>query len=167
MQLGHRLKLPAASVIAVLLVACGPVPAVLEPASAESLQGTASVIDGDTLEIHGERVRLSGIDTPERGKRCGTVNVYQQAALALSDMIGSRTVSCTILETDRYDRKVGRCAVSGAGLEAAMVRAGWARDWPRYSDGEFAADERAARQAGAGIWGLDCPDDLWGDRNYE
>lgn len=133
----------------------------------DRLEGTASVIDGDTIEIHGERIRLSGIDAPERGKRCGTINVYQKAALALSDMIGARTVRCEILETDRYDRKVGRCEAGGRSLESQLVRAGWARDWPRYSKGDFAGDERSARSEQAGIWGLSCPDDLWGTRNYD
>lgn len=135
--------------------------------NADLLAGTASVIDGDTIEIHGERVRLSGIDTPERGSRCGDINVYQKAAFALSDMIGSRTVSCEITDTDRYDRKVGHCQAAGQSLQSAMVREGWARDWPRYSGGAFAQDERTARSAGAGIWGLQCPEDLWGERSYE
>lgn len=147
------------------LAACSA--AMAYDAAEDRLEGTASVIDGDTIEIHGERIRLSGIDTPERGKRCGTVNVYQKAALALSDMIGARTVSCSILETDRYDRKVGRCEAGGKSLESQLVRAGWGRDWPRYSNGDFAADERAARSARTGIWGLSCPDDLWGTRNYD
>lgn len=131
------------------LAACGA--ATAGGGEEKRLEGTASVIDGDTIEIHGQRIRLSGIDTPERGRRCGTVNVYQAAALALSDMIGSRTVSCVITETDRYDRSVGRCEAGGEGLERRLVLAGWARDWPRYSNGEFAGDERAARQAVAGI----------------
>lgn len=42
------------------------------------ISGTASVIDGDTIEIHGERIRLDGYDAPERGSVCGTVNVYQK-----------------------------------------------------------------------------------------
>lgn len=157
----------AVFVVIFCLAACGAGPAAPGRAPPEILQGTASVIDGDTIEIHGQRVRLSGIDAPERGARCGAVNVYEKASLALSDMTRTQTVSCTILDIDRYGRKVGRCAVAGVGLEAAMVRAGWARDWPRYSGGEFAGDERAARQAGAGLWGLDCPGDLWGTRRYD
>lgn len=147
------------------LAACSA--AMAYDAAEDRLEGTASVIDGDTIEIHGERIRLSGIDTPERGRRCGTVNVYQKAAFALSDMIGAGTVRCVILETDRYDRKVGRCEAGGKSLESQLVRAGWGRDWPRYSNGDFAEDERFARSAKAGIWGLSCPDDLWGTRNYD
>jgi endonuclease YncB( thermonuclease family) len=47
-----------------------------------------------------------------------------------------------------------------------MVAAGWARDWPRFSHGRYASAEAAARLAHRGIWGLACPADLWGNRNY-
>ncbi len=72
-----------------------------------TLAGTASVIDGDTIEIHGKRIRLDCFDTPERGAMCDKINVYQQAALALSDFIGERTVTCEIVGKDQYDRGVG------------------------------------------------------------
>ncbi|WP_182482258.1 thermonuclease family protein [Henriciella barbarensis] len=137
-----------------------------EPAI-EELAGVASVIDGDTIEIHGKRVRLSGYDTPERGARCGDVNVYQQAALALSDFIGSRTVTCDVSGEDRWDRAIAVCDVAGVDIGEFMVSTGWGRDWPRYSDGRYADEEARAREAGANVWSPTCPADLWGDRSYD
>lgn len=76
------------------------------PAVADPIVGRASVIDGDTLEVRGTRIRLHGIDAPEStqvckdaaGKdyRCG-----RTAALALQDHIGKRLVSCDPRDTDR------------------------------------------------------------------
>jgi len=134
---------------------------------AKSLKGVASVIDGDTIDIHGERVRLNGFDTPEEGARCGLVNVYQSAALALSDFIGTQTVDCALTGKDRRDRHIGTCSVGGVELGEHMVSAGWGRDWPRYSKRAYADEEKTARAAKAGLWGLDCPADLWGTRNYD
>ena len=157
----------AAACLTLIVTACQPTPAAVSKVSQIQLAGTASVIDGDTIEIHGERIRLSGFDAPERGARCGSVNVYQKASLALQDFIGERTVRCDIDSKDRYDRSVGECQASGQSLADYMVREGWARDWPRYSQGAYADEERHARKARRGIWGLECPDDLWGDRNYD
>lgn len=131
-----------------------------------TLAGVASVIDGDTIEIHGERIRLSGFDSPESGSRCGAVNVYQAGSLALSDFIGTQTVECA-LTGKNGDRHVGICFAGGQELGEFMVAAGWARDWPRFSKRVYADEEKAAREAGAGIWGLECPADLWGMRNYD
>lgn len=131
------------------------------------IAGTASVIDGDTIEIHGQRIRLSGFDAPERGARCGSINVYQKASLALADIIGMHTVTCVSQGTDRYGRIVATCSVEGVDLGHELVRKGWARDWPQYSQRAYAEDETSARANARGIWRLDCPDDLWGDRTYD
>lgn len=123
--------------------------------AAESIVGVASVIDGDTLEIHGQRIRFHGVDAPEssqlcvrEGKpwRCG-----QAAANALSDHIGRQTVSCEPLKTDRYDRTVGRCTVNGEDVEAWMVSSGWAVAYRHYSQ-DYVAQEEAAKKAKAGVW---------------
>jgi endonuclease YncB( thermonuclease family) len=150
-----------------VLAACQPSTAALTHGSENQLAGTASVIDGDTIEIHGERIRLDGFDSPERGSMCGSANVYKGAAFALSNFIGQHTVICDISGKDRYDRKIGDCKAGGKSLAEFMVGEGWARDWPRYSHGAYADEERQARNARRGIWGLDCPTDLWGDRNYD
>jgi endonuclease YncB( thermonuclease family) len=128
--------------------------------------GIASVVDGDTIEIHDQRIRLSGFDTPESGKRCGDTNVYQSASLALSDFIANRTVTCTPTGTDRYDRVTATCSVGGTDLGDYVVSQGWGRDWPRYSNGAYADEEAAARAGRRGLWALSCPADLWGDRDY-
>lgn len=135
--------------------------------TASDIAGVASVVDGDTIEIHGTRIRLSGYDTPERGKRCGDMNVYQKAAFVLSDFIGARTVICKPQETDRHGRTIATCAAGGIDLGSHMVRSGWGRDWPRYSEGKYADDERVARQSEAGLWGLTCEAGLWSGRNYD
>ena len=149
------------------VAACQPTTSVISKDDGSQLVGTASVIDGDTIEIHGERIRLNGFDSPERDSICGSVNVYKEAAFALSDFIGQRTVVCDISGKDRYDRSIGDCKADGKSLAEFMVSEGWARDWPRYSRGAYADEERRARGAHRGIWGLDCPEDLWGDRNYD
>ena len=137
------------------------------PAGASSeIVGVASVTDGDTIEIHGTRIRLSGFDSPESGSMCGNVNVYQRASLALSNFIGSRSVHCAPDGTETHGRTVAACTVSGADLGEHMVLEGWARDWPRFSHGAYADEEASARTAHRGIWGLHCPADLWGNRNY-
>lgn len=130
------------------------------------IAGIASVVDGDTIEIHDQRIRLSGFDTPESGKRCGDTNVYQSASLALSDFIANRTVTCTPTGTDRYDRVTATCSVGGTDLGDQVVSQGWGRDWPRYSNGAYADEEATARAERRGLWGLSCPADLWGDRDY-
>lgn len=135
-------------------------------AQTSTMAGIASVIDGDTIEIHGQRIRLSGIDAPERGSMCDDVNVYQRAAMALADLTRDRTVNCAVSGQDRYGRAVATCSVGSANLASSMTAAGWTRDWPRYSHGAYADEEAAARSAQAGIWGLRCPADLWGDRDY-
>ena len=71
---------------------------------AETIAGQASVIDGDTLEIHGTRIRLFGIDAPESGQTCvRNAEAYRcgkDAAFALADFIGRHVVTC-----ERRDRR--------------------------------------------------------------
>ena len=119
------------------------------------ITGTASVIDGDTIEIHGQRIRFHGIDAPESRQTCivgGDVwRCGQQAALALSDFIGPSPVTCEKQGTDRYRRIIGVCSVRGEDVEAWMVLNGWALAYRRYST-DYVAQEQAAREARRGLW---------------
>ncbi len=68
-------------------------------AAADTIRGRASVIDGDTLEIAGKKIRLHGVDPPESSQTCqdrqgAAYRCGQRAALALADKIGSAPVSC-------------------------------------------------------------------------
>lgn len=129
----------------------------LLPAAAASneVAGTASVIDGDTLDIHGTRVRLHGIDAPEGRQTCGargrTWRCGQQAALALSDRIGRAPVTCRQRDVDRYGRMVATCYQGDLNLNAWMVRQGWAVAYRQYGR-DYIPDEEAAKAAGRGVW---------------
>jgi len=121
--------------------------------------GQASVIDGDTIEIHGQRIRLEGIDAPESNQVCEAqgkrdVRCGQQAALFLADMIGRQTVYCSQTGTDRYRRVLADCEVAGRNIGDAMVRSGHALAYRRYSTRHVAAED-AARAAKAGMWRYD------------
>lgn len=123
-------------------------------ASAE-LAGRATVIDGDTLELRGQRIRLFGIDAPESGQLCQlggqAYRCGQQAALALADRIGQRTVRCTAKDVDRYGRTVAVCFVGGEDLDRWMTLQGWALAYRKYSL-DYVDAEDAARTAGRGLW---------------
>lgn len=117
--------------------------------------GRSSVVDADTLEIHGTRVRLDGVDAPESSQRCGAVGQEwacgQQAALALSEWIGGKTVSCKLHGADRYQRKLVRCTVDGQDMQAWLVSNGWAMAYRRYST-DYVAAEEVAKSAKLGLW---------------
>lgn len=125
------------------------------PASSADLVGRSSVIDGDTLEIHGQRVRLEGIDAPESRQMCDrhgqAWRCGQRAALALADWIGSRPVACRSRGKDRYGRLLARCSVAGADMQAWLVLNGHALAYRRYST-DYVPQEERAQAAGAGLW---------------
>lgn len=125
-------------------------------AKATELSGVASVVDGDTLELHGHRIRLHGIDAPESAQACRRRNgsawrCGRDAAIALQDRIGRKTVACVRRGVDRYGRIVARCAVAGVDVGDWMVRNGWAVAYRRYS-GAYVEAEDEARNAARGIW---------------
>lgn len=130
-------------------------------AVAAMIVGQASVIDGDTIEIHGQRIRLWGVDALEGRQTC-TKNGQpwgcgKDAALALADIIGGRPVTCTVKDHDRYQRAVASCQIilgsdNYDDLGYRMVRLGWALDFKRYSRGEFARPEALAREQLYGVW---------------
>lgn len=122
---------------------------------ATDLIGRASVIDGDTIEIHGRRIRLHGVDAPESNQLCtidgSRYRCGQIAALALADFIGQRTVSCDQKGTDRYGRAVAVCSAGDEDLAAWLVSNGYALAYRRYSSDYVSAEENAAARH-AGIW---------------
>ncbi|MET4418304.1 endonuclease YncB(thermonuclease family) [Bradyrhizobium sp. RT3a] len=135
-----------------------PIPlfAAPQPLASERI-GEPSIIDGDTLDIHGSRIRLSGIDAPEssqfcRGEdslpfRCGA-----KAANDLSAFIARRPVTCVPVSLDQYGRTVATCSIGGIDLADWLVRNGLALDWPRYSSGKYGSAQRDAEGAGRGMW---------------
>jgi endonuclease YncB( thermonuclease family) len=143
-------------IIAVLAV----IAHVLQPPSrvpGEPVSGYARVVDGDSLEVAGVRVRLHGIDAPERDQDCRDANgrTYscgRAAMRALTDAIGGHSVTCTPVDVDQYDRDVARCTVDDADLGEIMVRGGYALDYERHSRGRYAEAEREARAAHRGLW---------------
>ncbi|MGX9118895.1 thermonuclease family protein [Mesorhizobium sp. BHbsci] len=123
------------------------------------IAGIASVIDGDTIEIHGQRIRFNGIDAPESRQYCDDAKGFEyacgrQAAEALEKFLAaSRPVHCSFVTWDRYGRFVGDCRrADGASVAAWMVEHGQALDWSRYSHGAYLAQQSKAEKAKVGLW---------------
>lgn len=143
--------------IAALMAALAIVSATPSVGASQSIQGQASIIDGDTLEIRGTRIRLWGIDAPESSQlcrgddslpyRCGA-----KAANELDAFIAHRPVSCEPVSRDVYGRTVATCSVGAIDLAEWLVRGGLAFDWPRYSKGKYDSTQREADHAGRGVW---------------
>ena len=117
--------------------------------------GIPNVIDGDTIEVHGQRIRLHGVDAPESRQHCRLDGKSWQcgkvAANALAEKIARRPVTCEDLGRDRYERMIGRCTVAGEDLGAWMVSQGLALAYRRYLL-DYVDEEADAQAARRGIW---------------
>lgn len=128
-------------------------------ASSQTITGVASVVDGDTIEIHGQRIRVNGIDAPESRQSCkdgGGLDYPcgRRSAEALDGFLAaSRPTDCNFVAWDRYHRFVGDCRrADGASIAAWMVEHGQALDWPRYSSGAYSQQQVRAEASKIGIW---------------
>jgi len=121
----------------------------------DTLSGVPSVVDGDTLDLHGQRIRLHGIDAPESRQLCRQsgqpVRCGQTAALALDNFIQHRAVTCEQKDQDRYGRIVAVCKLGSTDLNAWMVQQGHALAYRSYSQ-DYVRHEADARQAKRGVW---------------
>jgi endonuclease YncB( thermonuclease family) len=137
--------------ILLLLIVLLPFPAIC----ADRVAGVASVIDGDTIEIHGRRIRLWGIDAPEAAQRCMEDGALYPCGLdasrALFKKIRRNSVSCTRRDTDRYGRMVALCTVEGVDISRWMIEQGHAIAFRKYSL-DYVADEDRARISRVGMW---------------
>lgn len=102
-----------------------------------TLQGSAYVVDGDTLTIQKTQIRLFGVDAPEMNHPYG-----KKAKWALVGLCKGEVIRAEITEQDAYGRTVARCYLpDGRDLSAEMVKCGLAIDWAKFSNGVYAALE--------------------------
>lgn len=124
--------------------------------NAALISGRATVVDGDTLDIAGQRIRLEGIDAPEAGQTCGggwlgSWKCGRAATEQLRWLIGGRQVDCQSAGLDKYGRVLGWCSADGRDINVEMVRSGHAWAFVRYST-RYQNLEAEARRAKVGIW---------------
>lgn len=125
-------------------------------APGDVLSGFVRVIDGDTIDIAGTRVRLEGIDAPETGQSCQTADGQSWdcgnvATRALIEMTQGRQVDCYNRGRDRYGRLLGVCFAADVDINASMVRQGFAWAFVKYSK-HYVGEEASAQKGLLGIW---------------
>lgn len=120
-----------------------------------AVSGPARVVDGDTLIIGSQSVRIAGIDAPEDGQSCSRVSGGQWACGAQATkrlrQLSARGVSCVGSEFDAYDRLIASCMADKADIGQTMVLNGMALAYRRFSK-RYVADEEIARNARRGVW---------------
>ena len=112
--------------------------------------GKASIIDGDTIIIKGEKIRFAGIDTPERNK-VG----HEFSKKKLKQKIGNNVVVC-IREPnlDPWGRTVAECFIGYDSISSYMVKNGYACDYIKYSKKKYAKEQLYAKSKKLGIWNM-------------
>lgn len=135
-----------------------------QPAPQYDLSGTVvRIADGDTLTLldaHNtqHKIRLHGIDTPERGQPYGNA-----AREALEALVAGQRIEVAIQDTDRYGRTVGTVYRNGQNVNLALVRDGWAWWYERYArnDSSLAQAQREAQAGRRGLWQDSSPIPPW------
>jgi len=125
----------------------------INPVNAQ--EGNATVIDGDTLDISGQRIRLHGVDAPELNQVCKINNKNWNCGIEASNFLekltADHTIVCIRRDTDRYGRSIATCTVGEIDINATLVANGWAIAYRFYSD-DYVLDEAIAQKNTLGIW---------------
>ena len=115
------------------------------------------IIDGDTIILNGEKIRFTGIDTPELKQTClkdnQEVGCGMTAKRLLAEKIGNSTVECISEGKDTYQRTLAECFVNGESLSSYLVRSGYAFAYRKYSK-KFIKDEDFAKANKLGMWAM-------------
>ena len=116
------------------------------------------ITDGDTIKINGEKIRFSGIDTPELKQDCIKENIKNSCGLKakkiLVEKIANNKVSCLKEGKDQYNRTLAECFVNNESLSSFLVRSGYAFAYRRYSK-KFIKDEDYAKSKKHGMWSME------------
>ena len=122
-----------------------------------SFADNLKVVDGDTIVLNGEKIRFSGIDTPELKQTC--IDEGQEvfcgvlAKMLLIEKIGNETPVCISKGKDIYKRTLAECFINGESLSSFLVRSGYAFAYRKYSK-KFIEDEEFARANELGLWSM-------------
>ena len=132
-----------------------------DPAGAAELTGIPVVIDGDTIELRGQTIRLHGVDAPELGQTCSikgqSYDCGMVARTALLDLTAGTPVTCRPLdapgqpEQARREGRPAHCTAGGYDLSEGMAYTGWALA-ERTVTARYVRTEDGARTAGRGLW---------------
>ena len=123
---------------------------------AGEISGVPSITDGDTIKILNKRIRLHGIDAPEKKQICiknfKEYSCGHEATNALKKKIDGKLVTCKVQnKLDRYKRYIGVCLLGDVNLNKWMVRNGYAVSYRRYSK-DYIEDENYAKKKKTGLW---------------
>lgn len=126
------------------------------PNNFPTIYSAVRVINGDTLEIQGTYFKLYGIDAPEANQSCAdrqgrSYNCGREAALWLKNWITSNELECHIMQQDSKGNMVGTCSLGQYDIGAALVNAGWAVSYKKYTD-VYAPYEYQAQLNKRGLW---------------
>jgi endonuclease YncB( thermonuclease family) len=146
---------------AIRLLACVALLLPSISAAADALTGRAMVINGDTIEIHSQRIRLLDIDAPESQQICSRVEgdrvtvdwpCGQRAALALSDWIGRALVICEATRKNKYQQWLAHCLAGGEDGAMWLASRGWGVPYRDFRCEAIRNVSEQARLLGRGLW---------------
>ena len=130
---------------------------------------TIKIVDGDTIHLNGEKIRFTGIDTPELKQTCLKEGIKDPCGVTakqiLINKIGNSNVDCISEGKDQYKRTLAECFVNNESLSSYLVRSGYAFAYRRYSK-KFVADEDFARINKIGMWSMEL-DYPWDYRKFK
>ena len=122
-----------------------------------SFADSLRVVDGDTIVLNGEKIRFTGIDTPELKQTCiqddQEVSCGMTAKMLLVKKIGNNIPDCISEGKDVYKRTLAECFVNGESLSKFLVRSGYAFAYRKYST-KIAKDEEFAKSNKLGMWAM-------------
>ena len=122
-----------------------------------SFANNLKIVDGDTIVLNGEKIRFSGIDTPELKQTCmnGNQKVFcgMFAKMLLVKKIGNEIPQCIREGKDTYKRTLAECFINGESLSVFLVRSGYAFAYRKYST-KFIKDEEFAKANKLGMWAM-------------
>ncbi len=122
---------------------------------AKTINGKPRIIDGDTIHIKSNKIRLHGIDAPETKQTCKIDNEEwycgKQSTKELKKLINKQNVECVVNDVDVYNRYIAICYIDEININQWMVKNGWAIAY-RYYSKDYINEEEYANNNKLGIW---------------